>query len=541
MMKEEATLVSCHQPCSQCGSSDALSIYSDGHSYCFSCSAYTKGDTVEQKVDKKFLPIEPCVLKARGINKDTCVKYSYGISKDVRTGQTIQVANYYNKDYELLGQKCRTKDKEFYVIGKLYNTFYGQHLFNGGSKVVITEGEIDCLTVAQVTGLKYPVVSLACGAKSARKTFEEQYEWLMLFDEVIVMFDNDKAGQQAVEQVVGILPPNKLKIATLSMKDANEVLLHGEAKEIITAIFSARPYSPSDIINARDMMEEVFVIDDTTKNYPFPLCPSLTEKTQGFRRGELVLMTAGTGVGKSTYARTLAYHMGMEEKIGLMMLEENKLKTIRALLSIKEKRPLHLLWNTLKEEQIEKLKESYKELYGSGNYVLYDHFGSIESNSLLDKLRYMIVVEGCKFIVLDHISIAISGLEDAGGNERKTIDILMTKLRSLIEETQCTIVVICHLKKTTEGSSFEEGGIISLDDLRGSGSLKQIPDTIIAFERNQQGEDSSIKDISKIRLLKCRHTGETGLTDYIKFDRSTHCLVETSYQQENPVDTLSPF
>ena len=138
----------------------------------------------------------------------------------------------------------------------------------------------------------------------------------------------------------------------------------------------------------------------------------------------------------------------------------------------------------------------------------------------------MIKVEGCKLIVLDHITIAISGLEIR--DERKSIDVLMTQLRSLIEETGVGIVVVSHLKKTDEGKTHEEGGTISLDDLRGSGSLKQIPDVIIGFERNQQADDERLKNIMKVRLLKCRFTGETGLAGYVRYDKSKHRLVEVT-------------
>jgi twinkle protein len=93
----------------------------------------------------------------------------------------------------------------------------------------------------------------------------------------------------------------------------------------------------------------------------------------------------------------------------------------------------------------------------------------------------------CKvdFIVLDHISIVTSGIESSSEGERKDIDILMTRLRSLIEETGIGIVAIVHLKRVN-GKNFNEGAQVSLSDLRGSGSLEQLSDNVIALERNQQ-------------------------------------------------------
>ncbi len=60
----------------------------------------------------------------------------------------------------------------------------------------MTEGEIDCLTVSQVQGNKYPVVSIPTGAASAAKVFRANFNWLESFEEVIVMFDMDDAGRK---------------------------------------------------------------------------------------------------------------------------------------------------------------------------------------------------------------------------------------------------------------------------------------------------------------------------------------------------------
>jgi twinkle protein len=150
----------------------------------------------------------------------------------------------------------------------------------------------------------------------------------------------------------------------------------------------------------------------------------------------------------------------------------------------------------------------------------YDHFGSMESDNLINKLRYMAKVLKVDFIVLDHISIVTSGLTSGSEGERKDIDILMTRLQSLIQETGVGILAIVHLKRVT-GKSFNEGGQISLSDLRGSGSLEQLSDNVYAMERNQQAETEDESTLTLIRILKCRETGETGEADYIRYNRLT--------------------
>lgn len=93
-------------------------------------------------------------LTNRKLTEETCRKYSYGVSK---TGQsTWQVAPYYNQAGELVGQHQRGPNKTFRWRGTTQNLqLFGQRLFRkNGKMVIVTEGEIDCLTLSQVQGNK---------------------------------------------------------------------------------------------------------------------------------------------------------------------------------------------------------------------------------------------------------------------------------------------------------------------------------------------------------------------------------------------------
>lgn len=524
-----------HLPCPDCGSSDGMTDYGD-HTYCFVCEKWTKTGESERRIalHKDLIPMgdmEYRALRARGIHEDTCRKYRYTCSKDTN-GNPIQVAEYVGDDGRVLFQKTRDKDKNFCVLGAKAQRFFGQNLYPSGKKLIVTEGEIDCLTVSQVQDNKYPVVSIPFGCQSAHKVFKANLDWLLGFEEVIVMFDSDEAGQKAVEKLSGLLPLGRMKVARLPLKDPNECLLSGHPDYIIRAIWNADDYRPDGIMNAKDMQDILLKEGDDLKGYEFPWADDLTRRTQGIRKGEMLLLTAGSGIGKSTIARELAYTLHMRDhlRVGLIMLEESPKKTLRDLMSIHLSRPLHLMWNDKTKAEV---KEHYGEVFGDGGFLLYDHFGSIESNRLLDKIRYMIVAGGCDFVVLDHITIAVTAMDDAARDERSTIDRLMTSLRSLIEETRAGILVVSHLRKTDNKSCpFEQGGTISMDDLRGSGSLKQLPDTILAIERNQQTEDEDERNVLRLRVLKCRFTGDTGLADKVRFNKKTNRL-----EPIDPLDT----
>lgn len=533
METEESTIVEEHIACPDCGSHDAMCRYSDGHTYCFSCNQYHKGDgelpVSRPKVARNV--IAPCDLRLeplpkRLITEETCRKYGY--YKGFLHNKGAQFANYVDDDGTIIGQKVRYADKTFETLGTVGNRFFGQHLWSGGGrKLIITEGEIDCLSVSQIQANKFPVVSLPNGCKSARKVFKEQYDWLESWEEVVLMFDMDKPGREAVNDVCDILSPGKTKIATLPCKDPNECLLQGKAQDVINAIWSAKTYKPSCIVNGTELWDVIKDEKDEEIGYQLPWNIELQTMTQGVRKGELILITAGTGTGKTTFVRQLAHHFGVKLglKVGMLMLEENVKRTAKGLMSVHTGKRL-TTYHTLTEEEY---KQAYEETLGTGRYVFYEHFGSLESDDLLHNIRYMACAEGCDFIILDHISIAISGLDI--DNERKAIDVIMTRLRSLVEETGVGMFVISHLKRV-DGQSAEEGGAISLSHLRGSQASSQLSDGVWALERNQQAEGKE-KNLVRVRVLKNRFTGETGTAGYLFYDKDTDRLIA--------VDNLKDF
>jgi twinkle protein len=509
----EESAIRAHLPCDDCGSSDALSEYSD-HTYCHSCSKWRPldGETKE----RGDTPASPAFLQGnyqgipkRNIKEDSCRKYGYQI------GDHCQIANYRDDQGRVVAQKIRRKDKQFAITGDPKKMgLYGQHLFAGGGKTIaITEGEVDCLSLAQVLGLRWPVVSLPNGAQSAVKAVQKALEWLDTFDKIIICFDQDEPGQKAAQAVAEILPVGKAHIVSLPRKDANEVLVEDGDRALVTAYYEAKPWRPDGIVAGSEFTLERLKAA-MVQGYPVPY-PLLNAKSGGLREGELTLLTAGSGIGKSTLARELAYclHQQSGLTIGNIFLEENNTKTAQAYVAIDNNVRLSALRqnpNMLTDDQ---WRKSLANVLHTRMYF-YDHFGSLDSERLLAKIRYMRTVLGCHFVVLDHISIVISGQESSSEGERKDIDRLMTKLRSLIEETGVGILGIVHLN-SPEGRPHEEGGRVTLKNLRGSGSLKQLSDNVWAMERDQQNDQQ--KNMSQIRVLKDREDGAVGVADVLEF------------------------
>lgn len=512
-----------HDPCPACGSKDNLAVY-DTHSHCFGCG-YRTGSTGE-RIDAKpmsseFLRGEPQALGKRQINEDICRKYNYTVGK--HNGQTVQIANYRNKAGEIVAQKIRTADKKFSVKGSFKDAgFFGQHLFGqGGKMVTVVEGEIDALAMAQVMGQgKWPVVSVPSGSQSAAKVFAQQSEWLETFERVVIAFDMDDAGQKAAREAAEKLAPGKAYIANLPAKDASDALLAGKGKELVDAVWQAKAYRPDGILNAKDLWSDVSKVElHEAVDYPWP---ELNEMTHGLRKGEMVCFTSGSGMGKSSVIREIMYDLliNKDMTVGALMLEESTTRTAKGIMGLHLNAPIHIPDYQVGDED---LKEAFDATCGTGRLFLYDHWGSSDIDSLIGKIRYLAVSCECDYIILDHVSIVVSGLGD--GDERRLIDNLSTKLRSLTENTGIGLIIISHLKRP-EGTPHEEGAQTRLGQLRGSAGLGQLCDMVIGLERNQQDEDS--KHLTTIRVLKNRFSGETGVAGLLSYDKSTGRLSAAS-------------
>ena len=114
------------------------------------------------------------------------------------------------------------------------------------------------------------------------------------------------------------------------------------------------------------------------------------------------------------------------------------------------------------------------------------------------------------------------------------IDTTMTKLRSLVERTDISLFLVSHLRRTSnDRATHEEGGRISLSSLRGSHSIAQISDTVVALEVDQQADTA--RKLTTVRVLKNRYSGETGIACQISYDLSTCSFTEHEIERDfNP-------
>jgi len=511
-------------PCDNCGSSDANAHYTDGNTFCFSCGIVNKGDktdSTEVTMEKEYKPtyIE-YPQNIRGVNDITLKKFSYGVAN------AKHVTHYFDSKGELVAEKYRGKDKAFSWSGNAKQAvLFGQQLWKPHKKIsiTITEGEIDAMSISQLQNNKYPVVSVPNGANSAKKDIKRQLEWLLGFKEVVLCFDNDKVGQEAAEEVASLFPPKFVRIAHLPLKDANDMLKNGKSFELSTALRDAKQYTPDGILQGAAIVEALMK-EDKTVSFPFPdFMPVSTKMLGGIRTSELMVITAGTGSGKTTMIKQMQYHYFKETQLNqaLIHLEEPLKTTAKDLVGISMETRIHLNDSVDRDEYKKRAEEIFLSVdtEGQSRLNLYDTFGSMDSADLYNKIRFMVKGLDCKIIWLDHLSILVSDLGQEG-DERRAIDSIMHQLKSLTVELDCFIGLVVHLNNNTQ-TPFEEGGSITINNLRGSGGIKQLSDSVMAISRNQQAEDETERNTVKVSILKNRFSGETGTSDKVTYNGFT--------------------
>ena len=522
-----------HVQCESCGSSDANGVYDDGHQYCFACESYVHGEGDNPQKERKkmskdmirFSDIDIRRIAPRGLSEETCKKWGYGIAQYGRS--KVHVANYRDSSGQIVAQKTRNSKKDFAVLGDLKEALplYGMWLWReSGKRVVITEGEIDALSVSQVQGNKWPVVSVPTGAKGAKKAVAKAIEWLEQFEEVIFMFDNDAPGREATSECVAILSPGKAKVAAAfpdDIKDANDALVQGNSDAIMQAIWNAKEYRPDGIISLSDLREDIL----KPIKYGLPWWTStLTDLTYGRRWGEVYALAAGTGIGKTDMlTQQIQYDITeLDQPVAVFMLEQMPTETGKRICGKFAGKRFHVPDGTWSPEE---LLETLDKVEASGKLYLYDHFGCTDWDVIESRIRYLVHSQGVRIFYIDHLTALATGshIDD----ERKELERIMALIGGIVKELNIIIHLVSHLA-TPEGKPHEEGGRVMIRHFKGSRAIGYWCHFMFGMERNQQADDEEERQTTTFRVLKDRYTGQsTGQCVYFGYDQATGLLHET--------------
>ena len=520
-----------HGPCPKCSSSDGFSTQDNGWGKCFSCGTNfppegsSPGLEGSKQKDRSFSSLSeaPKSFPSRGLAASTVQRYKV----DVGTSEASYEAKYphYDVHGNHIGNKVRRKDKNFLYEGSTTDRgVFGRQAFPPGSAkmITITEGQDDAMAAYQMMGSKYPCVSVD-SATSAVRDIRKDFEYLNSFDTIVIAFDNDEAGQKAAGAISNIpFPIGKLKILTLrKWKDANDYLLNKDAEAFMREWWQAPSVRPDGLKLGRDMWDEIISRKDHfTVQYPFE---GMNIKTFGIRLSESIIVTADTGVGKTSFIKHLEHKLLTDEEVvkngygvGFLHLEEPNGDTALGLISVHNAVPYHLPTSDRPEVDI---RRAYDELLNNDRVVIWDHFGSNSVDAVLDKVRHMVAL-GCRYIVLDHLSIIVS---DQSGDERKQLDEIATKLKTLTMELDIAVIAIIHTNRQGQ--------------IRGTAGVEQLANIVVRLERDKTEENEWRRNVTKVSVEKNRFCGYTGPACHLWYNKDTARLIELSPEHAHLFET----
>ena len=484
-----------------------------------------------EKEKKKIESLEIRGWRDRGIGLQVCEKYGVYSKMDADGNPT---ARYYpvTKDNKIVGYKMRKIPKDFQGVGntKNNNDLFGLRAFpKGGKYLVITQGEEDAMGFAQALlttkGEKEywtPCVSVSGGDGSCEKQIKANFEWVNSFDNVILAFDNDESGQEQVGKIARLLAPGKVKVVKfpVGVKDAcdlTKIRKYGDLRELF---WKAESFSRVDVLHLAQMWDD-FENEDSNTKIPFPESWSnLNDMLNGgIERGEVTVIGALTSAGKSSIINSLVYNWieNTSHKVGAMYLEGTKREVVRDLISMDAGVNLRRVdrsevdFNALK-------KRFFNNLAKRDQFVYVDHQGSISTDEIFDKLNYLAKAEGCDIIVIDPIQAGVNSSDNSA-----IIDFMDTLLK-FAKETDVAVVAVSHMRKPQSDDPHD----VSEYDLMGSSSINQISFNTILISRDKLNEDPAKKNATRLLLVKCRRTGETGEAGWLRYDVGTTHMYATA-------------
>ena len=520
----------------------------------------------ERETVEEILKLDFHACEERGIRKETCKKFGIRAALSEKDGETVEAYYFpsYNQKDKIVGfmKQDVTKSKEekghWSAVGavSIGNKLFGQDVAEKVNRkrnsLTITEGQWDAISVYQalvdnVKGTKYEglepfVVSIPLGTANAVEALLHNEEYVKSHSSLCLFFDDDYCtpaeakkgivkGHEARDAVANAFVGSGIVLQTVTaddgFKDASDYMQAGRSKELAKLVqFNKRMYSAEKIVHASDIsLEEL--LEPRPEGIYVDCFPKLMDKLHGFRTRELVLLTSPSGVGKSTCTSIFASaFMQAGEKVGMIYLEETNKETLQRMVAAKLKvNYLKFKNSPLECASKEDIEVAYKEIVDNDQLIMLGHFGSLPITELMNKIKHMHLVEGCKYILLDHLSVVISGSDVA--NERKELDMIMTELAAFCAANEVCIIAVSHINrsaadqfKAPKGEEDKPFWVkVSKEMMRGSAALEQLSFVIIGLEPQILADRS--RGNVRFTVLKNRPWGYLGVCDEFKIDEDS--------------------
>ena len=441
----------------------------------------------------------------------------------------------------------------FYAVGKVKSDceLFGQSKFTkGGKYIVLASGEEDAQAIFTALNVEFvgkdaflkkyitPVVSTTVG-EAALKQIKNNYDFITSYENVIIMYDNDKAGKEGAEKVAKTLKVGQAKIANYLRKDACEHSSRGEFNQIVNAFWQSEKYSPAGIVGSGSTLN---ALKERASFEKIPL-PDFAEDLSkmfngGIALGEITTIAAASSAGKTTITNEWLYHFIFNSKyrVGVISLESDVGELTENLMSIHSNLKLANMCDEEKQKMYNtpEFESQHRTLTltenGEDRYVILDHQGAVTDGELMNKIEHLVKVLDCKIIILDPLTLALSGKQNEGMDE------FMSDLLRFVKRERIAHINVVHVRKNGSGvKANSTGGTIHEEDIKGSGSIFQVSMNNILLMRDKENEDPIVRNTTKVVVSKNRRCGNTGPAGFWYYDNNTARMQKGSSNPEDMV------
>lgn len=486
-----SALLRAHLPCPSCTSSDAYAEYDDGHGFCYSCNLY------ESKYKRDNVDYSYQYLPWRSVTRESFEFYGVK-TKCEQDGKPISLSYPYPNG----ATKVRLLDtKDFYSTGEISKAgLFGQQLFDplAHKSVTICEGELDAISAYQILGT--PCVSVSSASNGLRDC-TRSFDWLRGFETIYLALDNDAPGRSASASIARLFDYGRVKdVRLLKHKDANEYLQNGEIAEFRSIWYSAKNFMPEGIKSSVADFKSILEAQPTS-GMPYGPFGPLTDMTYGIRTGETVLVTAQEGVGKTEFLHGLEYDLCTRgTRVGGFFLEETPQRHLQSLAGIHLRRPVHLPDSGVTMGEV---SNAIGEILPQDDLLFMDtEFGSHDIEHLLGTIRFLVVGCDVRVVILDHVSVAVSGLE--GDQQRIALDKFFTQAETMVKELDFSLIVVSHVNDYGQTRGSRWGG--KMADIR----IDLVRDV---------ANGSNVLDVYVSKNRFCGRTGHAGSYEFNAYTR----------------------
>lgn len=416
---------------------------------------------------------------------------------------------------------------------------YGMWLCDSSGSLVVTEGQIDALSLA-AAGIKN-AVSVPGGAKNFRWV-EDCREFVERFDEIIIFGDCEKGKITLVDGFISAFPKMKIKAVRiadyLKCKDANEILQTFQDGGDYENSYEILRQCVENAVDARRLPVRCMADVEWSYSDDMPKIKtdiaSLDNTIRGFAYGQLCILTGWSGDGKSNFATQLSVNIVSKGVRTLIYSGElsNDLVTeqisyiIAGAARITEViNPDGDICRRLVDENV--TKNAIREwMRDKGLYIWEDipiKTDSTDENEtahFIQQLEYTIQALDCRFVVLDNLMTLLSVGDDKDVYQAQTN--LIKKLKTIAQQLKIVIMLVAHPRKAPTSSRE-----LTQDSISGTKDIVNLADMVLAYTRhNDDGKEAYARrlNVLKNRLKGILLEGKKGV--YLCYDSKSNRICE---------------